>query len=79
MTINRRSFLKGMAAVSFVAALSGQKAYSLAAVKREGAPVSYGNLERWKLADAATGTFEYIGNEPFDGYLSADFTTTRIY
>ena len=32
-------------------------------------------IERWKLVDELNGTFEYSGNEPFDGYISFDFTT----
>lgn len=32
------------------------------------------NNERWKLIDDVSGTFEYIGNEPFSGLLSYDFT-----
>lgn len=32
------------------------------------------NIERWKLIDELNGTFEYTGNEPFDGYITFDFT-----
>ncbi len=31
-------------------------------------------LERWKLIDELNGTFEYTGNEPFDGLITFDFT-----
>lgn len=33
-------------------------------------------MERWKLVDELNGTFEYIGNEPFDGDITFDFTVT---
>jgi len=32
------------------------------------------NTERWKIIDTTNGTFEYTGNEPFDGFLVFDFT-----
>ncbi len=32
-------------------------------------------MERWKLIDEINGTFEYTGNEPFDGLLSFDMTS----
>lgn len=31
-------------------------------------------IERWRLNDEVNGTFEYIGNETFDGYITFDFT-----
>lgn len=31
-------------------------------------------MERFKLLDDVNGTFEYMGNEPFDGSLAFDFT-----
>ena len=31
-------------------------------------------MERWRLIDELLGTFEYIGDEPFDGNISFDFT-----
>ena len=31
-------------------------------------------IERWKLVDELNGTFEYTGNEPFDGLITFDFT-----
>lgn len=31
-------------------------------------------IERWKLIDELNGTFEYTGDEPFDGYITFDFT-----
>lgn len=31
-------------------------------------------IERWKLIDEINGTFEYFGNEPFDGQITFDFT-----
>jgi len=31
-------------------------------------------IERWKLIDELNGTFEYTGNEPFDGLITFDFT-----
>jgi len=31
-------------------------------------------MERWKLIDELNGTFEYTGNEPFDGYITFDYT-----
>lgn len=34
------------------------------------------NIERWKLIDDVNGTFEYTGNEPFDGILTFDATAT---
>lgn len=33
-------------------------------------------IERWKLIDEVNGTFECIGNEPFSGAISFDFTVT---
>lgn len=33
-------------------------------------------IERFKLIDELNGTFEYIGNEPFEGSISFDFTVT---
>jgi len=31
-------------------------------------------IERWKLIDELNGKFEYTGREPFDGYITFDFT-----
>lgn len=36
--------------------------------------VEASTAERWKLIDELNGTFEYTGNEPFDGYITFDFT-----
>lgn len=36
--------------------------------------ISGSTIERWKLVDEVNGTFEYTGNEPFDGSMSFDFT-----
>lgn len=33
-------------------------------------------IERFKLINGIDGLFEYIGNEPFDGYITFDFTVT---
>lgn len=33
-------------------------------------------MERWKLINEVTGVFEYTGVEPFDGYITFDFTVT---
>jgi hypothetical protein len=35
---------------------------------------SFSNMERWKLVDELNGTFEYTGNEPFDGAITTDYT-----
>lgn len=32
-------------------------------------------IERWKLIDDVLGTFEYTGLEPFDGYITFDFSS----
>lgn len=31
-------------------------------------------MERWRLVDEINGTFEYFGQEPFDGSITFDFT-----
>lgn len=31
-------------------------------------------IERWKLIDDVEGVFEYVGNEPLDGFITFDFT-----
>lgn len=36
--------------------------------------VAGSTMERWKLIDELNGTFEYTGNEPFDGFITFDFT-----
>ncbi len=36
--------------------------------------VQSSNAERWKLIDDVNGTFEYTGNEPFDGNAVLDIT-----
>lgn len=36
--------------------------------------VAGSTIERWKLIDELNGTFEYTGREPFDGYITFDFT-----
>ena len=36
--------------------------------------ISGSNIELWKLIDPVIGVFEYLGNEPFDGSLTFDFT-----
>ena len=36
--------------------------------------VAGSTIERWKLVDELNGTFEYTGNEPFDGSITFDFT-----
>lgn len=36
--------------------------------------IECGTSERWKLIDKIKGIFEYVGNEPFDGKLSYNFT-----
>lgn len=36
--------------------------------------VAGSTIERWKLIDELNGTFEYTGNEPFDGLITFDFT-----
>lgn len=31
-------------------------------------------MERWRMTNELNGTFEYIGNDPFDGLITFDFT-----
>ncbi len=41
---------------------------------QETALVECSNSERWKLIDRVNGIFEYVGNEPFEGEISYNFT-----
>ncbi len=36
--------------------------------------IASSTMERWKLVDELNGTFEFIGNEIFDGSITFDFT-----
>ncbi len=36
--------------------------------------IAISTMERWRLTNELNGTFEYFGNEPFDGRVTFDFT-----
>ena len=36
------------------------------------------NLERWKIIDPVLGIFEYIGNEPFSGFIDYGLTSASV-
>lgn len=36
--------------------------------------IANNTMERWRLVDEINGTFEYFGQEPFDGSITFDFT-----
>lgn len=36
--------------------------------------ISSSTMELWRLTDELSGTFEYIGNEPFQGLITFDYT-----